>query len=314
MGQNKATVVIFGLDVTTSELIFSAGAVVSGLLAILLIRVVIYRRMRGRLTRLTRVEQFDAVSTETPFASSLPVARDEARQSVEKRYGVIRRIATGLLVVLMLIGATFPMLDALPRAALSLAAAIAAAVLGIAAKPFVENLISGVVISFSSQFKIGDTIILDEKYYATVEDITITHTVLKLWDWKRHVIPNSVMLQKDFSNLTHKDSYIWAYIEFQLAYGTDFGLVEELAVDAATSSEHFSGFERPQVWFRDLKPGTVNVWLAAWAKNPDAAWYLRSEMRRGLAERFAHHGIRSQVQHVELMDPTSRSQDRTGTI
>lgn len=314
MGQNNASIFLFGLDISTPELVFSAGALIFGLLAILLIRLVIYRRMRGRLARLTRIEQFDAVSTETPFASSLPVARDEARQSVEKRYGLIRRIATGLLVVVMLVGATFPMLDAMPRAALSLAAAIAAAVLGIAAKPFVENLISGVVISFSSHFRIGDTIILDEKYYATVEDITITHTVLKLWDWKRHVIPNSVMLQKDFSNLTHKDSYIWAYVEFQLAYGTDFGLVEELAVDAATSSEHFSGFERPQVWFRDLQPGTVNVWVAAWAKNPDHAWYLRSEMRRGLAERFAQHGIRSQLQHVELNETMARPRARTGTI
>lgn len=306
MSLSRASFSLFGYEFTAGQLIFSAGTLVVGLTAIVLVRIFIWQRLRSRLNRLTEIEHFNAVSTGTPFASPLPVARREAKERLRTRYGLIRRIATYLFLLLMAVGALFPMLGALPQAMVSFIVAIGAAVLGIAAKPFVENMISGIVISFSSHFKIGDTIILDDKYYATVEDITISHTVLKLWDWRRHIVPNSVMLQTAYSNLDHKDSYLWAHVEFQVDYETDIELMSRLAIEAAQSSTYFSGDEKPQVWFRELQPGTVNVWLAAWAKNADHAWYLRSDMRRSLVETFARHGIRSQMQHVQLSDGDPR--------
>ncbi len=289
---------------------FSMLVLASILVAILLIRRVIRRRLEGRLQRLEEIKQFDAVQTESPMEDPLRYALGQARKSIRSRYSVINMMATVSLLGIGSIIAIFPTLEQMPKAMVSLCVAIAGAVLGIAAKPFVENLISGVVISFSSQLKIGDTVLLDEKHYGTVEDINITHTVIKLWDWRRQIVPNTVMLQKDFTNLSHRDSYIWTYVEFHIDYDADMNIVERIAVEAAEASEYLAGYETPQVWVQAMRSATVVVWVAAWAKSPEAAWVLRADIRRGLIQGFRANGIHSQLERVNLaggISPSSSS-------
>jgi small-conductance mechanosensitive channel len=233
---------------------------------------IIQSRMLSRLERIEGLEHFEAVPTSTPYNEPQVRARHTARTNVRTRYTVMRNMLAVVAVIVAILLAVLPILGTIPRAFLSFLVAVVLAIVGVAARPLVENLFSGVVISLSIQLRIGVTVLLDGDYYGTIEDINITQTVVKLWDWRRYIVPNSNMLQKEVISYTTKDTYLWAYVAFQVSSRADLALVERLAEQAAARSSFNAGFELPQFWVRDLSPGYVTCWIAAWAKNPEDAW------------------------------------------
>lgn len=276
------------------------GAIGGGLALTLWVAgsVVVRRRLQGRLQHVDELDAFDAVSTEPPLDNSLNTARNQARLSVRNRYSIIRRLLTVTLILVALFIGSFPFLDAVPKALASFFAGLAMAIVGIASRPLVENTISGIVISFSNQLRIGDTVKLDNDQYGTVEDINLTHTVIKLWDWKRYIVPNGRMLQKEFLNYSHKDQHLWANVSFRVSYDADLDAVEELAIAAARRSKYHVGEEAPHFWVRSLDPESIECWLAAWAASPDDAWYLCAEMRKNVTQALQAAGVQPHTHRV----------------
>ena len=264
------------------------------------------RSMKHRGTNfIDKLRIFEAVRTRAQF-KSVKKQKQSALEGYEQRFSIISRtiyIIYGLIWVLLIV---IPFFGTISATVVSILAAILAAVIGIAARPFLENLIAGVVITFSRQFRTGDTVLID-KDYGTVEDITITHTVIKLWDWRRLIIPNSTMLNKEMVSYTTKDSYIWAYVEFWVAYETDMLLVEEIALDAANRSLHFAREGVPRFWIMEMAKEGIKCWVAAWTKSPTDAWYLKIDVRKKLISEFNKHGIRSHAYHMDGSDHASFS-------
>jgi small-conductance mechanosensitive channel len=213
----------------------------------------------------------------------------------------------------------FPFIHHVPATVISLLIAAAGVVVGIASRPFIENLVSGMVITFGHTLRVGHTVVVDD-HYGTVEDISITHTTIKVWNWRRYIIPNSRMLQKDFVNLTISDSYQWAHVEFYVAYGTDLQVVRNAAIEAAEGSSYFSGDETPRFWVMDLKRAAVKCWVAAWASSPTNAWLLRHEIRTHLVLSLSQLGIRTHLHEIDdgrhsptPEEPISEEKDALGT-
>ncbi len=236
---------------------------------------------------------FDAVRTKTPFARSHKKQKDNALERFSQRFTIIKRTILIVYTLVWILVLIFPILGRIPATLISLVAAITAAVIGIAARPFLENLISGVVITFSRQFRTGDTVLINGKEYGTVEDITITHSVVKLWDWKRLIIPNSQMLNKEMISYTTKDSYLWAYVEFWVDYDADINKVKGLAISAALESKHIAGEQYPKFWIMGLEKEGVKCWIAAWTMSPTESWYAKIDIRTRLIELFQEHGIKT---------------------
>lgn len=276
----------------------------SGLLALAALLVLIHlrRALRGwrdrRLKRLDTIVSFDAVETESPLPDPEASARTRAKHNVNQRFSVLDRMMTVSVIILLLLIGGLPLFGDLPGYLISALLTVIVALLGIAARPMIENVISGVVISMSHMLRIGDTVMLDGDFYGTIEDITLTHTVIKLWDWQRYVVPNTRMLNKDFQNFTHKDNFLWAHVSFEVAHGVDLDLVERLAIDAAKSSSHYADYEEPTFWVRNLGRGSALCWVAAWTDSPEGAWYLRADTRKALAKALRDHRIRTHVDFV----------------
>jgi small-conductance mechanosensitive channel len=56
--------------------------------------------------------------------------------------------------------------------------------------------------------------VLVEGFYGTIEDVTLTHTVVKIWDWRRYVIPDARMLSDPFVSASLFDPFVWSSVEF----------------------------------------------------------------------------------------------------
>ncbi|TIH11722.1 mechanosensitive ion channel protein MscS [Marinifilum sp. JC120] len=265
------------------------------------------RVTRFRKSRVDRIEKLIKKDPETTAAIPTDVLTDkEERQErkdmvkgVKSRFTVIRRTLILFLVMIWLLAMVMPFVGQLPNTMISILIAISTAVVGIAARPLVENMISGIVISFSKQLRVGDTLVIDGQY-GTVEDISITHTKIKTWDWKRYIIPNSRMLNKEFTNLTLNDSLQWSYIEFSVSYDADIDEVREIALEVASQSEHHNGQDTPQFWIRSMDKESVVCWVAAWADSPAEAWSLKSDVSMRLIRVFKEKGISTHLSYVNL--------------
>jgi small-conductance mechanosensitive channel len=269
--------------------------VVFGLFGSLLIwwsRKRIARAETKRTSRVKRLKRFESAKTTTPVETPNAEARETAVESIENRFSIIRKLSFFTIIIVWFVVLIFPFLEKMPATVASILVAASGIIIGIAARPFIENLISGIVISFSHPIRVGDTVIVDNNY-GNIEDITITHTVVKIWNWRRYIIPNSRMLSKEIINCTINDSYQWTHVEFWVSYDSDLNKVRELAVDAASHSKYFADYEDPRFWVMDMAEKGYKCWIAAWADTPIDAWELANDIRTSLISAFKSNGIKT---------------------
>lgn len=271
------------------RLFYLALIIPSGILALWWIKRVIRRVEEQRVNRMESFQRFDAVKTDPPVANRVKKARKRALERIEARYTIIRRSLIFGFVLAWVIAIAFPFLSNIPANMVSLMAAAVAVIAGIAARASFENLICGIVISFSEILRVGDTVLIDGNY-GTVEDITVTHTIVKVWDWRRNVIPNSQMLQKEFINYTLIDPYQWAYIEVSLSYDVDIELFRQRAEEIGSSFS--ADGEHAHFWVIGLDEHGVHGWLAVWVKSPLVGWNARSELRIAIVKEMQRLGAR----------------------
>jgi len=247
---------------------------------------------------------FESIKTRTPLKRPFRETREAAIESVENRFSIIRKLSVIVIATIWILAMIFPFLNSIPANLISIMVGALSVIIGIAARTFIENLISGIVISFSQPIKVGDTVSVDN-HYGTVEDITITHTIIKIWNWRRYIVPNSRMLQKDFVNMSINDRYQWAHVEFQVAYSADLKLVNQLAVKAAKESKHFAGYEDPSFWIMEMGEKGYKCWVAAWANTASDAWELKNEIRTNLISDFTQNNIKTHINELALEEQAS---------
>ena len=252
-----------------------------------------------RKARIKKIKRFNAVDTSSPTDTPEADAKEAALESVENRFSIIRKVSFISIVFMWLIALLYPFLSGVPSAFVSVLVAASGVIVGLAARPFIENLISGIVLSFSNLSRIGDTVLIDDKY-GTIEDITMTHTVLKIWNWRRYIVPNSKMLSKEVINCTINDSYQWSHVEFSVSYDSDLELVKNLAVSAASGSKYFADYEEPKFWIMDMEERGFKCWVAAWTDSPGDAWELKNDIRTELITQFKAQGIKAHKLEFDL--------------
>ncbi len=143
------------------------------LLLALSLLVVVHRALRGRGRRLVEALGGEDLS---------PVA--------DTRLRFLRRAVEAVIVVIgvALAVAQFTELDRLASTVLA-SSAIAAAVIGFAARQVLANAIAGMVLAITQPLRIGDLVTFEDQT-GTVEDVSLTYTWLRTGSDARMIIPN----------------------------------------------------------------------------------------------------------------------------
>lgn len=84
-------------------------------------------------------------------------------------------------------------------------AGLAGIVAGLAARPLLGNLIAGIQIGLTQPIRIDDVVIVEGEW-GTIEEITGTYVVVKIWDQRRMVVPLEWWTQNPFQNWTRTSS------------------------------------------------------------------------------------------------------------
>ena len=152
-----------------------------GVVGVVPLRINIIRVKKKSIAFLRKRKSVTPVITESPVDKPVEYFRNEGAENIRKGFSIIKDSLTVLLIMLILLLIMIPMIEGVPVTILSIFTGALAVIIGITTKPFIENYVSGIILGYNKTIRIGDTILLEEKY-GTIEDITLTTTIVRLWD------------------------------------------------------------------------------------------------------------------------------------
>jgi small-conductance mechanosensitive channel len=118
------------------------------------------------------------------------VVRGELSAATDTRLRFIRRLVYAAIIVIG-VAVALAQFDGINRLAASLLAsgAIAAAILGFAARQTLANFVAGIMLAVTQPLRVGDWVFVEEQY-GVVDDIRLTYTYLRTPGGQQIVIPN----------------------------------------------------------------------------------------------------------------------------
>jgi small-conductance mechanosensitive channel len=159
-------------------------------------------------------------------------------------------------------------------------AGAAGLVVGLAARPLLSNLIAGVQIAVTQPIRIEDAVIIENEW-GWVEDIASTYVVIRLWDWRRMVVPLAYFIERPFQNWTRDAASLIGSIILHVDYAADVPKIRERLGRVVQESKLWDGAV-VNLQVVDTNARTMELRALVSARNAPQAWDLRCEMREKL--------------------------------
>ncbi|MCB0585952.1 MAG: mechanosensitive ion channel family protein [Phaeodactylibacter sp.] len=217
-------------------------------------------------------------------------------------YVFLRHAITAIIYILGFSWAVYslPSLRAVANSLLAGAGILAVAV-GFASQHALSNIISGVFIVIFKPFSVNDRLRFQDGLQGAVEDITLRHVVIRDFENRRILIPNSVISNEVIINADFGEDTICKFLEIDISYDSDIDrakaiMVEEalahpLKIDGRSPEQIEAG--RPEIVVRVIALGEYYVRLRAyiWAQNNADAFELGCDLLESIKKRFDREGI-----------------------
>lgn len=194
------------------------------------------------------------------------------------------------LIAILFYAALVPGLRALMGTMVA-GAGITALVVGFAAKSSLSNLIAGISLAVYRPFRLGDKLSIDGEL-CTVEDMTLRHTIVRTWQYKRLIIPNSKVDEMTVTNYSIIDPKIKCTVELGVSYDTDIDLARRCVLEEANKCPHRLKSEEDP-WVKVISHGefSIGLRLYVWVADIDDAWLTRFWLLEHIKKRFDREGI-----------------------
>jgi small conductance mechanosensitive channel len=168
-------------------------------------------------------------------------------------------VGLGLLVVATIIFPSIKPSDALATLG------IGSVAIGFAFKDILQNWFAGFLILVRQPFRRGDQIVV-EKYEGTVEHIEARATLIKTYDGRRVVIPNSdVYTRSVIVNTAYPTRR--SEIDLGIGYGDDLQNAREVILAALTDLPHVEKSPAPEAIPWSIDESSVTIRVRWWSKS-----------------------------------------------
>jgi small-conductance mechanosensitive channel len=239
---------------------------------------------------------------------------ERARRARGQRFGFVRLLKYAL-TALVCVGGLAAVFSGSAKNAFSAVLAssgVAAIVLSIACQEPIGNLCSGLVIILTSPFKIGDVIRhMGMGETGTVEEVTLRHTVIRTFENKRLIIPNSDMNRAAIENASYGDSKICMPMEFSITYESDVETAMEVIrnaiqrhpdYDDAKAEEALAAGRPPvEVLVNRMEDSGIVLKVWVWAKNIGVSHRMKSDIFIEVQRRFGYAHVDFAYPHMQIV-------------
>jgi small-conductance mechanosensitive channel len=210
------------------------------------------------------------------------------------------------LIAFIIIFKSIPELNSFGNGLLA-SAGIIAAIVGFASQSAFSNIVSGIFLVIFRPFSVGDRIKVGQLYTGDVEDITLRHTVIRDFENKRIIFPNTVISSEVIINSTTSDEKVCMFVEVGISYSSSIDKAMAIMQDEAQKHPFFidnrsdedKAAQAPSVTVRVIQLAESSVVLRAsvWAKDPSTGFSLKCDLLKSIKERFDREGIEIPFPH-----------------
>ncbi|WP_409516744.1 mechanosensitive ion channel family protein [Epilithonimonas sp.] len=175
---------------------------------------------------------------------------------------------------------------------------VAGVIAGVALKDLVSSMFSGMLVSVDKAFKVGDYVTIGGNS-GTVQDIGLLTTKLITDDGKKVYIPNQVIFNAPFFNITASPQRR-IIMDFEIPIGEDINKAREAVLEEIKTLNHIDKAENADVIFTNAKQGLFTMQVKFWVEVGFDFGKLRSEAIVKINDRLSQEGI-------SLVTPTNIS-------
>lgn len=294
----------FRVLLDTFALSAAASQVIARILGIVLITAVAWAIVRVMSVLAVVLEEHaarvarEAAQSDEARESAVALEADMRVRGVATQVRVLLRVihvAVGIVAVALML----MQFEVVRNVGLSLlaSAGLAGVVLGFAAQRTFGSLVAGIQLSATQPIRIGDVVVI-EKEQGTIEEITLTYVVVKIWDERRLIVPMTRILEQPFENWTKSSAELHGTVIVNVDWSIP---IDELRgeVDKILAAHPDWDRRTGKMQIYDAKERAVEVRVILSASNSDKLVRLRMDVREQIVRWLQKKGNHTPRLHVE---------------
>ena len=213
--------------------------------------------------------------------------RQDSDQGRSRRFEtqaqVLRRLTQSIVVVVgaVAIIGTFEVARQAMTTVLA-SAGVISVIAGLAAQQTLGNVFAGLQLAFTDAIRVGDVVVAGDKHETgSVEEITLSYVVVRIWDERRLIIPCRYFTQTPFENWTRRAAAQLGTVELKLDWSAPMALIRAKVEQLLSATDLWDG----RTWgvqITDSDEYTVTVRILVSAKNSGHLSDLRAYLREQL--------------------------------
>ena len=202
---------------------------------------------------------------------------------VYTQFKIIERILV-FIVILIALAVALMTFEQIRRIGVSLfaSAGVAGIILGFAAQKLIGNVLAGFQIALAQPIRIEDVVIV-EKEWGWIEEITLTYVVVRIWDKRRLILPTTYFIEKPFQNWTRVSADILGTVFIYTDYTVPIDKLREELSKVLQSDKNWDG-KVNVLQVTDSTERTMEIRALMSAADSPSAWDLRVNVREKLID------------------------------
>lgn len=187
-------------------------------------------------------------------------------------------------------------------------AGVAGIILGLAAQTVIGSILAGFQIAITQPIRLDDVVVVEGEW-GTIEEITLTYVVVRIWDRRRLILPTTYFIQQAFQNWTRTSADILGTVFIYTDYTLDVELLRKELKEILKQSPYWDG-EVGVVQVTGTDENRMEVRALMSARNSSDAWELRVFVREKLIQfiqkNYPENLPRTRITSAGSSDPQDR--------
>ena len=186
-------------------------------------------------------------------------------------------------------------------------AGILAAIVGFASQAAFSNIVNGIFIIIFKPFRVNDRLKIKDIYTGIVEDITLRHTVIRDFENRRIIVPNSVIASEILVNSDYNEDAVCRFVEFNVVFSTDLAKAKRLMAeeigrhpkyfDRRTDEVKANGVPLVEVRIIRVTDWSMVIRGNAWGRNATESYELYCDSLENVKNRFHTEEVEIALPH-----------------
>ncbi|MBC7415736.1 MAG: mechanosensitive ion channel [Herminiimonas sp.] len=188
------------------------------------------------------------------------------------------------LIILLGLGLAFSTMPVMRQIGTTFlaSAGMAGLVVGFAAKPVLGNLLAGMQLALTQAIRLGDVVIVEQEW-GTIEEITGTYVVVRIWDERRLVIPLQWFIEHPFQNWTRNQTAILGTVHVWTDFGMPVGAIRREAERICSNAPDWNRV-LCVTHVTDSNERAMQLRILVSASDASQCWELRCRVREGIVD------------------------------